>query len=480
MSEHVNNVFEFSALDLVSLQVDDEHVLFGDTLAECFDFSGADDDDFLELEDLFLKSGDGSSGSTELAEFKSESLEGLFSFLEESGESLDLLVQVVDLTLEDFDLSVGGFELVNAESELRDFLFLRGDLAAHEFDLLCEVDELFFEGLLVSEGHVEVTFALGSLDGFVVKVAREFFDLSDEEEAVLLGFSEFSFELLDLDQEEVVFSGASLEFFDFLEFLVQDQSELFEFALEGGDLLFELSLDGLELLDLDGELVDLEGELSDFLVSLVEGGLELLDGSHEVFNAGLVSVDFGFVLAAADFEHAQLVDELVLLEELVSELFDRAFLHEQVLLEVGDLLAEGLDFSAFADQVFEFSSGEHDADCEVLVLVLEQLDLCVTLGQHDLEFVQLHLEVAELLEESLTFLEQVLVLSIDFFLSALHVLEFLSGGHLEQFEFAAESVQFIVVFDVHDLFDLLWGSTSQFDQFFSQSLVVSFQTSRKK
>lgn len=218
---------------------------------------------------------------------------------------------------------------------------------------------------------MEVTFLLGSLNGFIVEVSREFFDLLDQEQTVLLGFSELSFQLLKTDDEEVVFGEPSLELFDLLNALRVGLSQLFKFSGENSNLILEISLEVCSLLELDSQLVDLKGKLSEFLILLVERVLEVLDGSHEVFDSSLESVDFSFVLSASDFEDSQLVDELVLLEQLVTEFFDGALLDEQVLLELTDFTSQGFNLSTFTDQALEFSNSEDDANGEVLILNLE-------------------------------------------------------------------------------------------------------------
>lgn len=297
LTEHVDDVLVLSALGLVSLEVNDDSVLLLDLSAETFDLSSADDDELLEFSDFFLELRNLTGSNAELVVLDGQALEGLVLLVEKSVKALDLLSQVGDLVVENVDLTVSILEFTDAESQFLVLFFQRGDLAAHEFDLLGEVHELLFEELLVTERHVEVAFSLGSLDGFIVEVAREFFDLLDEEQVVLFGFSELGFELLEADQEQVVFSASSLEFFNFLKTLVVGQTELFEFSLEVLDGQLELLLSGGSLLELDSELVDVEGELADLLILLLVGSLELLDGAEEIFDSCLKSVDFSFVLA---------------------------------------------------------------------------------------------------------------------------------------------------------------------------------------
>lgn len=281
--------------------------------------------------------------------------------------------------------------------------------------------------------------------------------------------------MLEADQEHVVFSAASLEFFDFLETLVVSQTELLKFSLESSNGLFELSLIVGELLNLNGQLVDLKSELGDLLILLLDGGLEGLDGSQEFFNLSLESVDFSFVLSASDFEHAQLVDQLVLLEQLVAELFDGALLLQQVLLELTDLALQGFNLSALADQVLKLSGSQNEANSIVFVLSLEGLDLSVTLRKNNLELVELDREFLELSKQSLSFFEQQLVLVLDILLGALDTFEFFLAANLVEFEFVSQTDQFIVVLNVDDLFDLLGSSITEFNEFFSEGLVVSFQ-----
>lgn len=239
--------------------------------------------------------------------------------------------------------------------------------------------------------------------------------------------------------------------------------------------MFKLNLNVLQLLDLKVQLVNGEIQLSDFLILLGVVVLESLDVSQEFFNASLESVDFNFLLTSTDFNDAQLRNELVLLEQLVSQVFNGALLHEQVLLEIGDLALERLDFSAFTDQMFEFSGGQNEADSVVFVLNLQGLDLSITLGKNNLEFVETEGEFLELSEETFTFLEEHLVLVFDGFLSTLDTFEFLGAAQLVHFEFVLDAVEFIVVFNVDDLLDLLRGCTSEFNEFFGEGLVVGFQ-----
>jgi hypothetical protein len=142
------------------------------------------------------------------------------------------------------------------------------------------------------------------------------------------------------------------------------------------------------LRDLDVQLVDLHGKFLELLVLLVDHVLQVLDGSEEFFDSGLESVDFLFLLRAFNLEHAQLVDELLLLGDLVAEVFDGALLSGQVLLKFGNLALQGLDLSALTDQAFKLCGSEDDADGEVLVLALELLDLSVTLRKNNLELLE--------------------------------------------------------------------------------------------
>lgn len=202
-----------------------------DLLGQGFDFSGSQDDDFLELSDFFLESGDKSGGDTELGEFNVQFLDQLVSFVEQTSELFDLLSQVGNLVLENGDLLVLILEFSDASTELSDFIFVRSDLSAHEFDLLSEVNEFLFEQLLVTERHFEVTVTLGSLDSLVVQTVLEVEELLLEAGVFLFKVSDSGFELLDADDEQIVVSAALLEVFDFLESKGVGLVQLFKITL---------------------------------------------------------------------------------------------------------------------------------------------------------------------------------------------------------------------------------------------------------
>lgn len=83
--------------------------------------------------------------------------------------------------------------------------------------------------------------------------------------------------------------------------------------------------------------------------------------------------------------------------------------------------------------------------------------------------------MTELLKKTFTFLDQVLVLVFNVFLSTLELFDFFSRAELEEFKLLTKSIQVIIVFNVNNLFDLLRGSTSEFNEFFSECLIVLFQ-----
>lgn len=124
--------------------------------------------------------------------------------MELRGEAFDLLLEVSDFVFEDFDLTIRDFKFRNTCTQRGDFLLVILYLAAHEFDLLCEMHELFFEHLLVAQRHLDFSISLRSLDCFITQVARKFFDLSNQQHAILFRFREFRFELLDCNKKQVI------------------------------------------------------------------------------------------------------------------------------------------------------------------------------------------------------------------------------------------------------------------------------------
>lgn len=125
-------------------------------------------------------------------------------------------------------------------------------------------------------------------------------------------------------------------------------------------------------------------------------------------------------MTAADLEDSELRDQRVLLAELDAEFLDGALLDEEVLLEVGDLASEGIDFSAFTDESFEFSGGEHDSDGEVLVLDEEDAVLSITAGEVGGELGDFNGHLADLLEESVALLGEETVSVVGVPLGSLH------------------------------------------------------------
>lgn len=70
LSKNVDEVLEFTGLLLISVQVNNNEILFLSFLAETFDFSSADDNEFLQLSDFFLQLRNLSRDEFQLVEFK--------------------------------------------------------------------------------------------------------------------------------------------------------------------------------------------------------------------------------------------------------------------------------------------------------------------------------------------------------------------------------------------------------------------------
>lgn len=107
---------------------------------------------------------------------------------------------------------------------------------------------------------------------------------------------------------------------------------------------------------------------------------------------------------------------------------------------------------------------------------LQGVDLDISGGDQRLEFGDLDSQFLELDDHSVSFLEDETVLIFQVLLGSLDIVVFSIGDSLDVVQFVSQLVDFIIVFNVDDLFNFLRGVVSQGDEFFSQGLVLGFQS----
>lgn len=106
---------------------------------------------------------------------------------------------------------------------------------------------------------------------------------------------------------------------------------------------------------------------------------------------------------------------------------------------------------------------------------LQGVDLDVSGGDQRLEFGELDSQFLELQDHSVSFLENIVVLIFQVLLGSLDLIVFSIGHVLEVVQFSSQHVDFFIVFNVNNLFNFLRSVGSQSNEFFGQSLVLSFQ-----